>query len=150
MTRKHSKRKPELPLIAVDRVFRVSITAYYCLLLQITSYFYHYFQFFNYFLLLSLVMGSNRAVMGCIFGKKMSIIPNYFKFFYYPLLLLNTFSTVPLILSIRAVGLNKTCRSFKLTWGAIHIMQQKMQSNMFVPAGIIGNLSSSPLARLEQ
>ncbi len=37
---KHFKRKPELPLIAVDRVFRVSITAYYCLLLLITS---HYF-----------------------------------------------------------------------------------------------------------
>ena len=38
--------------------------------------------------------------MGCIFGKKMFIIPSYFKFFHYTLLLLDTFSTVPPILSI--------------------------------------------------
>ena len=33
--------------------------------------------------------------MGCILGKKMFIIPSYFKFFYCRLLLLNSFSTVP-------------------------------------------------------
>ena len=55
-------------------------------------------------------MGSNRAVMGCIFGKKMSIIfPSYLKFFHYTLLLLDTFSTVPPILSI-------TGRALQLAW----------------------------------
>jgi hypothetical protein len=84
---KHFKRKPELPLIAVDRVFRVSITAYYWLLLHITAYYFHYFHYFHYFLKHSQVMGSNRSVMGCIFGMKMSIIPSYFMFFHIELCL---------------------------------------------------------------
>ncbi len=61
---KHFKIKPELQLRAVARVFRVFITGYYYILLVITSNYYHYFHYFHYFPLPSLVMGSNRAVMG--------------------------------------------------------------------------------------
>ncbi len=46
------------------------ITAYYCLLIHITSYYYHYFHNFHYFLKHSQVMGSNRTVMGAFLVRK--------------------------------------------------------------------------------
>jgi|688.fasta_scaffold44643_2 hypothetical protein len=53
---KHSKRKPELPLIAVDRVFSVPITVYYFILLDITT-------ITSIFLLLPITFLSNELVM---------------------------------------------------------------------------------------
>ena len=53
---KHPKRKPERPLIVVDRVFSVPNTVYYFILLHITT-------ITSIFLLLPITLLSNGAVM---------------------------------------------------------------------------------------